>query len=1555
MLLMAAVVPVSIDAIGNFNSVSGGPSGTAIKTVDDLMNVANDLGGDYYLDNNIFFIGQEADTNGGAYMNVSAVFNGTNTLTIAVTPADPTIAVTEFRAAINSNMVSVTTNVINISVVGQGEYTITAGGKMVGGTLLSEDTFAFSQTVTLTTGTSGTVLDVDINSNGNFTPIGSYSTPFAGTFDGNGYAIYGLNVAVYNPAGAAYAGLFACTGPTAVIKNLGVEPDRYGRGSVFAISMTQSYAGGITGVSKGSQITDCYNSNKVAVFSNDPADMGCAGGIVGSDIGTNAANVILNCRNGGAVTALTASGKRISAGGIIGATNYTSIEGCNNSGKISSISNIEGGGTDDTVSAGGIAGYVKSLAAFNTTNSYNTGLISGEATYRDARIGGIIGFIDTTNLPVSTQISVTRCYNTGKLQDVFYRIGTNNAATQVGGIVGEIAAFSGAGTAATNVTLNITQCYNTGEINANTQWNVFAGGILGEVDRASASITDCYNVGSIIATSTTDGVNKNAGGIMGAATATATGIHIFNCYNAGTLTLTNILSPGGILGSSQGAWNTAATRIINSYFLTNTAVTNFISGGQTTVQFRDEVNANTPASSGTTANPVRSTASPNQTTNASKSSSDMRPTLAVAQAGGSIFFTGTTTVGAGTVQSIVPGWDFTDNTGIWTIDGVMNSGYPVLRAFVQDVSLTPDVTTGKTITISPEYYGQTHPQYDQYYLVGDAATFSVSSVLDPNNTGQTVQYQWQTASVPAAGSSPVWSNIPVNPVVGANGSSFTLSPIEGADNGTMYRCAVTSPGYGGTVYSDPVTIYVITLVTAKGTGFTADTGFIPDGSTIPDPERAVYGDKPIIALTTASGADVPERVQVVMNGAILSYGVDFTYYKNTGILVMHKAVDGDMTITAIYAVTVNAAGAASWVPMTLLYGDMVGAITFSIGTADVPTGFLVVMGGSVLVASGQYTYDPATPGTITISGTAVGNITATAVYTVTLEGSGFGIMPDTSMFGDAYSGTIYAVGTAALPAHVKITAGGTVMTSADFTYSSANGTVTFTVATPGNIVVKPIYTVRLAADPAAVSVSNLSYTITTSAGATLGPTIYTVPFEVGADDVLKISAADPSASPAGYDFTRWSDDIPTILTGAVDYTLSDSSAYLTAGAVTFTAGYQAQGGSGGSQIFTVTLAVNHLTIALSDLTYTITTPGGMILGPFVYTAPFKVGINETLDVGAAAVVGYGFIKWSDDDGMVVSAAPNMTGVDLTPYKNDMQVTFTAAFNAVPKTYYITSNSDPNSSIAPKGNIAVQAGNDRTFAFSAADGYIIASVTVDGTPLTQAQIDAGSYTFYSVNTNHTIGVSSSRGSHEPITMTINIEGGNGHVVYSVNGSPPMEYVSPVTFESGDNVIVTAVPDDAYEFDMWTKGDTIITQQSVSFNGADLSVPLKLHFIESGDSSLYIHVDTGWLWGSLSVLVLLIFIGLIVWFILFWRVPGFIITVRMNGEAVKGANVTFTLAKGKKTENGVKRTNFKGRFRVAAKKDSIVTISMIEKDGNIASGVPLVVVMENRREEREINFI
>lgn len=186
--------------------------------------------------------------------------------------------------------------------------------------------------------------DWDYAGNG-WEPIGSdgiysASTPFRGTFDGNGFEIKGLRIELKRlPSGTGNAviGLFAKN--SGVIKNLTVS------GSVSS-NVTGSCIGAIVGNNEGT-IEYCANKANVTI-----TNANYTGGIAGYTSGT-----ISKCCNTGNITGGTWAG---------GISNYGIISDCYNTGNVST----------DWYS-GGISGYERG----KITNCYNIGTAKRAISY----------------------------------------------------------------------------------------------------------------------------------------------------------------------------------------------------------------------------------------------------------------------------------------------------------------------------------------------------------------------------------------------------------------------------------------------------------------------------------------------------------------------------------------------------------------------------------------------------------------------------------------------------------------------------------------------------------------------------------------------------------------------------------------------------------------------------------------------------------------------------------------------------------------------------------------------------------------------------------------------------------------------------------------------------------------------------------------------------------------------------------------------------------------------------------------------------------------------
>ena len=200
----------------------------------------------------------------------------------------------------------------------------------------------------------------DIALTGTWTPVGSTATYvgdfFAGTFDGCGHTISGLNV----QGSKVNQGLFAAINK-ATIRNLNVS------GTVSC--GTKNYVGGIVGKVQAGTIENCSFSGSVTG--------GYTGGIAG---GLNSNNVTISgCVNAADVTGTT-------AGGILGYWKTTAaIQNCYNTGSVTG-----------SAKAGGIVGQ---LNKGTIDNCYSIGDIGGKASQK----GGIFAFSSAT---------VKNCYYT---------------------------------------------------------------------------------------------------------------------------------------------------------------------------------------------------------------------------------------------------------------------------------------------------------------------------------------------------------------------------------------------------------------------------------------------------------------------------------------------------------------------------------------------------------------------------------------------------------------------------------------------------------------------------------------------------------------------------------------------------------------------------------------------------------------------------------------------------------------------------------------------------------------------------------------------------------------------------------------------------------------------------------------------------------------------------------------------------------------------------------------------------------------------------------------
>ncbi len=339
---------------------------------------------------------------------------------------------------------------------------------------------------------------------GAFTPIGSPTTPFEGTFFGAGHSITNLTMA---NAGTANRGLFG-----------------YVRGA-YIDSVT--VGGNINGGDKSGAIVGEADNSTIRYCTNNASVQGSYqyhGGIVGY----MNASIVEDCKN----TALISDAAYYHAGIVGYSTGASVIRRCKNTGTINGYSYYHSG----------ICGYMTNSALTNGIgifNCTNSGAVTGSYY-----TGGICG--DAINIIIDT------CSNRNILYGYYYVGGicgrlypgkilhcsnvatiTNNSSSYTGGIVGYSYGNS-------SEYCYVQYCVNSGEV---TSTSDYVGGITGY--NYYGYVDYCSNSADVNITST----SSYCGGICGYA---STYGYIRYCLNGGLITSTGNYV-GGITGYSYGS------------------------------------------------------------------------------------------------------------------------------------------------------------------------------------------------------------------------------------------------------------------------------------------------------------------------------------------------------------------------------------------------------------------------------------------------------------------------------------------------------------------------------------------------------------------------------------------------------------------------------------------------------------------------------------------------------------------------------------------------------------------------------------------------------------------------------------------------------------------------------------------------------------------------------------------------------------------------------------------------------------------------------------------
>ena len=273
-------------------------------------------------------------------------------------------------------------------------------------------------------------LDNDIDLTGiEWTPIGTESRPYTGTFDGGTYTITGLTVTGSNE----YAGLFGRIGSGGTVKNVvlkdvQIESDnQYGcvggvagnsDGNIENCSVSGSVssrhtAGGVVGQQFGGSITLCGSSATVK-------GTGEVGGVAGK---TDNSATLTACYATGNVTFERASTINTFAGGVVGLNGTGSIlTACYATGNVTGTGTGTGSCCVGGVTGDNFNGTLTACYHANGTVSGPDGATGGVAgqNFKDSMFGGGI---------------ITACYwgDNGQEQGIGYNQAGTGETTQVDG------------------------------------------------------------------------------------------------------------------------------------------------------------------------------------------------------------------------------------------------------------------------------------------------------------------------------------------------------------------------------------------------------------------------------------------------------------------------------------------------------------------------------------------------------------------------------------------------------------------------------------------------------------------------------------------------------------------------------------------------------------------------------------------------------------------------------------------------------------------------------------------------------------------------------------------------------------------------------------------------------------------------------------------------------------------------------------------------------------------------------------------------------------------
>ena len=331
-----------------------------------------------------------------------------------------------------------------------------------------------------------------------WSPIGSKSSPFSGSFDGNNHSISGVKINIDESVGSSQIyGFFGYSSGN--IKNLSVNGEYnieiYG-GTYGDDGKYTAHVGGLVGLNNSGKIEGCTADININYSSHIYGEV-WVGGLVGQSIGGS----FVQSSNTGDIVALsypTNSTRephgKIYAGGLAGSANNATVYKSYNTG----IINATGKGIGCDHSYGSYLG--------SSYNIYSDG-------YGTAYVGGLFGHAGSTSIDIGYNAGALTATAESKCSTI--NVTSSYSYAYVGGSIGY----------SDNCT--ISNYYNIGELNAVTAHTetgmgtqneyIYLGGICGYA--TSSLINQVYNIADYSFASTEerelDSLYTRIGGITG--------------------------------------------------------------------------------------------------------------------------------------------------------------------------------------------------------------------------------------------------------------------------------------------------------------------------------------------------------------------------------------------------------------------------------------------------------------------------------------------------------------------------------------------------------------------------------------------------------------------------------------------------------------------------------------------------------------------------------------------------------------------------------------------------------------------------------------------------------------------------------------------------------------------------------------------------------------------------------------------------------------------------------------------------------------------------------